>query len=148
MSDHFSSSMALLEHLKGLRQSRERGKDAGKQVPRARLSLSKSERSVVLGKTSGRCHICGGTIEGEWQADHVLAHSAGGVHDVDNYLPAHSVCNNYRWDYLAEEFQLILKLGVWARTQIERQTGIGQSLAEAFTLKERARLKRRKTGAI
>jgi hypothetical protein len=28
-----------------------------------------------------------------------LAHSTGGKHRVDNYLAAHSVCNNYRWHY-------------------------------------------------
>ena len=29
---------------------------------------------------------------------------------MDNYLPAHATCNNYRWDYTAAEFQEILKL--------------------------------------
>lgn len=71
-------------------------------------------------KTGGPCHICGGLIDGRWQADHVLAYSGGGGHAADNYLPAHELCSIYRWDYLAEEFQEILKLGVWARTQIER----------------------------
>jgi hypothetical protein len=45
-------------------------------------------------------------------ASRVIAHSAGGTHEVDNYLPAHSTCDNCRWDYLPEEFQYILKLGV------------------------------------
>ena len=29
---------------------------------------------------------------------------------MHNYLAAHAICNNYRWNYGAEEFQLILKL--------------------------------------
>jgi 5-methylcytosine-specific restriction endonuclease McrA len=79
-----------------------------------------------------------------WQADHVIAHSAGGVHCVDNYLPAHAICNNYRWDYLPAEFQLILKLGVWARTEVERGTKLGSGVAAAFMAHEARRIRRRK----
>jgi len=107
----------LRVHLIDLRSKRRQGKRDS--VRRPRISLTAAERLQVLAKTSGRCHICGGKVEDErWQADHVIAHSAGGTHEVDNYLPAHSTCNNYRWDYLPEEFQYILKLGVWASTQM------------------------------
>jgi len=87
--------------------------------------------------------VCGGPIDGYWEADHVLAHSGGGDNSVDNYLPAHRTCNNYRWDYLPEEFQEILRLGVWLRTQIEKQTVIGQSAGEAFIRYEKSRIARR-----
>jgi hypothetical protein len=93
-----------------------------KATKRTRQMLSAAERRQILAKTAGRCHICGGAIEGAWHADHVLAHSGGGGHIADNYLPAHALCNNYRWDYSSEEFQYILKLGVWIRTQIERKS--------------------------
>ena len=73
-----------------------------------------------------------------------LAHSTGGAHSVDNYLPAHSICNNYRWHYDAEEFQWILKLGVWLRTQIEKGTTIGQEVGQKFCDHERRRAGRRK----
>lgn len=43
-----------------------------------------------------------------------------------------------------EEFQIILKLGVWVRTQIEQQTPLGQQLASGFIAHEKARRKRRK----
>jgi 5-methylcytosine-specific restriction endonuclease McrA len=121
----------LRTHFADLRsQRRERKRFAGR---RPRALLSAAERQSILSKTLGRCHICGGNIEGSsWQADHVMAHSAGGQHEIDNYLPAHSVCNNYRWDYLPEEFQYILKLGVWARTQIERGSNIGGKIASVF----------------
>ena len=96
-----------------------------KVTPRRRYALKRSEREQVLAKTAGHCHICGGSVVGTtWNADHVLAHSTGGAHTIDNYLPAHGLCNNYRWDYSAEEFQLILKLGVWAKTQIEQWTKV------------------------
>jgi 5-methylcytosine-specific restriction endonuclease McrA len=125
-----------------------RGHGKRHSIRRARASLTAAERRQVLGKTSGRCHICGGKVEDEkWQADHVMAHSAGGTHDVDNYLPAHATCNNYRWDYLPEEFQFILKLGVWVRTQIERGTTVGNSVASAFAGHEARRVKRRILGS-
>jgi 5-methylcytosine-specific restriction endonuclease McrA len=104
---------------------------------------SAAERSAILTKTGGRCHICGGTIQGVWQADHVFPHSGGGGHAADNYLPAHALCNNYRWDYTSEEFQHILKLGVWLRTQIERRTAFGRAAAAAFLAYEHIRQGRR-----
>jgi hypothetical protein len=110
-----------------------------------RRTLSPREREQVLARTGQRCHICGGKIDGLWQADHVLAHSAGGVHAAENYLPAHALCNKYRWDYSSAEFQEILKLGVWLRTQIIRLTPIGSAAGERYLAYERAREKRRKT---
>ena len=79
-----------------------------------------------------------------WHADHVKPHSGGGQQAVDNYLPAHATCNNYRWDYLPEEFELILKLGVWAREQVEKGTAEGRIIQEKFALKEQRRIARRK----
>ena len=62
----------------------------------------------------------------------------------ENYS-AHILCNNYRWDYSSVEFQEILKLGVWVRTQIIRPTHIGDSVGERYLAYERAREKGRKT---
>ena len=99
----------------------------------------------MLRKTGGRCHICGGTINGnDWEADHVMAYSTGGTHSVDNYLPAHFICNNYRWHYDTEEFQWILKLGVWIRTQIERETPLGLAAGKKFCEHDQRRAGRRK----
>lgn len=109
-----------------------------------RLTLTKAERREILTKTGRRCHICGGRITGaDWQADHVLARATGGDHRGDNYLPAHSVCNNYRWHYGAEEFQWILKLGVFVRTQIENRTAIGRDTGQKFVEHEHRRDARR-----
>ena len=79
------------------------------------------------------------------QADHVFPHGSGGRHSVDNYLPAHALCNNYRWDYSAAEYQLILKLGVWIRKQIEDETRLGRDAAAAFAAHEERRQDRRRT---
>jgi 5-methylcytosine-specific restriction endonuclease McrA len=135
----------LRVHLLELRGERKEGKR--RSIRESRRALTAAERREVLAKTSGSWHICGGRIlEQRWQADHVIPHSAGGAHEVDNYLPAHSSCNNYRWDYLPEEFQLIMRLGVWARTQIERGTRVGNEVAAAFSGHDVRRLKRRKGG--
>jgi len=57
----------------------------------------------------------------------------GGENRADNYLTAHSVCNNYRWFYGPEEFQWILKLGVFMKTQIDKPTTrVGQVTGEEF----------------
>ena len=62
--------------LQGLKQKRRnkrsRLKEIGKPI---RGHLTQSDRDEILRKTGGRCHICGGKIKGNWQADHVLAHS-------------------------------------------------------------------------
>ena len=91
----------LRARLRELKNDRTRQHVESRPARVRRMRLTAKERSAVFAKTAGRCHICGGSVAGEaWQADHVLAHSAGGVHSADNYLPAHSLCNNYRWDYL------------------------------------------------
>ena len=95
-------------YLKEHREARGKMKAETKSQSRKRKALSSEEREIVLKKTERKCHVCGGPIDGYWDADHVLAHSGGGDHSVDNYLPAHRTCNNYRWDYLPEEFQEIL----------------------------------------
>jgi hypothetical protein len=73
----------------------------------------------------------------------VLAFSHGGTHHVDNYLPAHGLCNNYRWHYEPEEFQWIMKLGVWFRSQIEKGDAEALNLAERFVHYEAGRQSRR-----
>jgi 5-methylcytosine-specific restriction endonuclease McrA len=141
--EKFAGVADFAEHLRVLHKLRHDGKLTAK-----RRLLSPRQRRVVFQKTGGKCHICGGPIgqHEAWQADHVFSHSLGGQHSVDNYLPAHSTCNNYRWFYLSEEFQWILKLGVWLKTQIKNETYPGRIAAEAFLVHERGRVARRKTG--
>lgn len=135
----------LRQRIIRLRAERRARKLGNRSRTRPRSSLSQRQRDEIFAKTAGHCHICGGYIGSErWQADHVLAHSGGGEHRLDNYLPAHALCNNYRWDYLSEEFQLIMKLGVYAKTQIERDTPLGLTIREAFCRYELQRAARRK----
>src|SRR6266704_6152068 len=142
-SDTFESSKEFAAHLRSLQRTRrDRKLELREQV--VRKSLSRTEREQIFVKTAGRCHICGGLIDGEWEADHVFSHSLGGQHEVGNYLPAHPICNNYRWFYGTEEFQWILKLGVWLRTQIETGENSALRLAERFVQHEARRDSRRK----
>jgi hypothetical protein len=127
-----------------LRGRRRQIKESLKNEKAPRVRLTQTQREEILNKTGKKCHICGGTITDRWEADHVLSHSKGGGHSVDNYLAAHPTCNNYRWDYMPEEFQEIMKLGIWMRTQIERNTKIGATAAEKFVRYEANRISRRK----
>ncbi len=104
--------------------------------------LTKEQRRTIHSKTNGRCHFCGIKVDvDEFQSDHVVCHTIGGNHKEDNYLPSCFTCNNYRWHYLPRELQIILKLGVWAKTQIENQTVVGINIAEKFSTKEKSRIK-------
>lgn len=132
------------EYLAKLRQKREKTKSHLKETRRKSNNLSSIDRERISKKTAHRCHICGGLIDGKWEADHVLARSGGGQRNADNFLPAHKICNNYRWDYLSEEFQEILRLGVWLRTQIEKKTKIGTLAAEQFIKYEKGRIARKR----
>jgi 5-methylcytosine-specific restriction endonuclease McrA len=142
-SDTFASAKDFVARIQSLRQQR-RAKKRSLRGKVPRRALSKSKKASILKKAGGRCHICGGPIDGEWQADHVLAHALGGGHDTDNYLPAHSICNNYRWFYEPEELQWILKLGVWLRNEIEKESRIGRDAAVRFHQREQTRAGRRK----
>lgn len=133
------------EYLKALYLRRRKGKSKNNVVKVRRRSLSGFERKEVLRKTGDKCHICGGLVEDKWEADHILSFSSGGKHTIDNYLPAHRLCNSYRWDYLPEEFQEILRLGVWLRTQIQNKSMIGRQAAEKYISYENNRITRRKS---
>jgi hypothetical protein len=136
------------KRLKFLREQRRKGQNS--DSTKRRQSLTKDQRNLILSKTGGRCHICGGKIKKveNWQADHVLAYAHGGEHSVENYLAAHAICNNYRWHYGSEEFQWIMKLGVWLRTLIENRDNLAMALAERFIKHERHRITRQKSNSV
>lgn len=110
-----------------------------------RSSLSSRQRKLILDKTDSRCHICGIDLSiTDFQADHVKSHSSGGVHAENNYLPSCFTCNNYRWHYTSEEIQIILKLGVWAKTKAKNNSKFGLEIANEFVKHEMSLRRRRK----
>ena len=133
-----------LLHRKIAKLHEKRRKSKKDDVPTKRLS--QTQRLNIHSKTHGRCHFCGIKVRIEnFEADHIVSHIRGGEHSVDNYLPSCFTCNNYRWHYLPRELQIILKLGVWMRTEIEHQSLIGRDVAARFSKREKSRVKR-KTG--
>lgn len=115
-----------------------------------RKSPTPYERVLILKKTNGRCHICGGKIEpsSKWSADHVVPHIHEGESTPDNFLAAHPACNGARWFYAPEEFQIILKLGIWSRSEIEKDRGFGREMAVRFLAHERGKAKRKPSRAL
>ena len=124
----------------------ERDQRNTEQLLKAKLPHAKLDRSAVLQKTAGRCHICGGVIDpgSYWEADHVFPASGGGASEIGNYLPAHGLCNTAKWDQSGEELQWVLKIGVWAKKQMEDGSELGSSMLEGFWNHERKRVERQK----
>jgi hypothetical protein len=147
MMDHtaFLDAEEFAKHLRRLHGLRRRGMLKRRKERPRRIVLSSRARNDILSKTGSRCHLCGGRIDSDetWSADHVLAHAHGGANSANNYLPAHALCNSYRWHFGSEEFQWILKLGVWLRSRIAEDDREALDLADRFVRYERARQKRR-----
>ena len=110
-----------------------------------RQALTAEQRKMVRDKTGSRCHLCGGKIRpGEEVFDHLLAHARGGKRDPANFLVAHAACNALRRDRGPDEFQFMLRIGMWARTQMEKQKPIGQDMVAEFLAYEQANIDRRR----
>jgi 5-methylcytosine-specific restriction endonuclease McrA len=154
------SDEELTEHLKDLHEARRKVQAKRKEKEQERRRpLSDDERAKVLDKTGGHCHLCGGDITqssgGElteerelvpdFVVDHIVPFASGGIDSIDNFLAAHGLCNGCRWFYSPEEFQWILRMGIWARKQMEDvKTEIGRKMREPFLANEEAVRKRRK----
>jgi hypothetical protein len=142
----FENLEQFIKHISHLHKKRRGSVVKIRLTRQSRKSPNYASRQNILEKTGNRCHICGGLIasEDKWQADHIFPYAHGGKDSVDNYLPAHTNCNNYRRSFSAEEFQWIMKLGVWFRTQIELEDNKALELAEKFMKHEVRRDSRRR----
>jgi HNH endonuclease len=136
-----AESQKFCQHLNEIKLERVSQK---KKIAR-KYNLTKADKILILEKTNYKCHICGGSVTlGNFEADHVEAHSSSVNNKIDNFLPACRTCNNYRWFYSASEIKWILKLGVWLKTQIQTNTAVGKLACEKFILNEVKREARRK----
>lgn len=135
--------MKTVAHLSTcLKKLHEKRRLSKQKIPR-KGRLTPLQRAKVLMKTDSRCHICGCDLTlMNFQADHVKSHVSGGNAIIENFLPSCKTCNNYRWHYSPEEIQWMLKFGVFAKTQIEKETKVGLSFADAFLKKEARKLNR------
>lgn len=62
----------------------------------ARRHISTKTRVQLFADHSGRCHICGGKIDGiheRWDVEHVIPPELGGADDPLNWAPAHVACH-------------------------------------------------------
>jgi hypothetical protein len=127
-----------------LRQTR-KAKYPQDRLTRMRSRAKTKQRPEILKKTASRCHICGGGIPtgSYWEADHVYPAAAGGDDKTDNFLAAHGLCT--KSDHQGEEFQWVLKIGVWAKKQMEGRTVLGPEMLKLFYGNEKQRVKRQKT---
>jgi 5-methylcytosine-specific restriction endonuclease McrA len=118
------SPQAFAKRLRNMRARRRKRTIEFRTLGRSRSALASNLRKEILAKTGNRCHVCGIKIKKAelWHADHILPHSGGGEGVIDNYLPSCSVCNRNRWHMLPEEIQAVLKLGVFANNEIEKNT--------------------------
>ncbi len=130
----------LIKLVHNLRKIRRRANIKGGK----RSSLTQNQKKSILSKTNSRCHVCGIEIDvNKFQADHVKSHSAGGKHEENNYLPSCRTCNRYRWNYAPEQLKIILKLGVWAKSQLLKESELGKEIANKFVNHELNVRKRR-----
>ena len=110
-----------------------------------RPSLTPRLRKLVRAKTHGRCHVCGGPLGRQWQADHVRPAHRGGQHTEDNYLPACWICNRARWHYGPQVIRKVIEYGVVAFKHLKRDTPLGRELRKAFRQSRRTKKRRRVT---
>jgi HNH endonuclease len=137
-----ASSDQLVERFRKLRKQRNQPSEQGG----ARRRIAKLGRDAILQKTGARCHICGGNIDKDsyWEADHVFPAKEGGPSNIDNYLPAHGLCNSAKWDQSGEELQWALKIGVWAKHEMEGKSKLGHLMLNDFWASQRRRVNRQK----
>ncbi len=127
-------SAAALRRL--LRQLHHRHSQEGRELRKdlgPRRSPSMKTRELILATTANRCHICGGRIHGDdWVADHVARFASGGGSERTNYLPAHRECNGLKWYFSPRELRWMLRMGIWARERMEKDTKFGTDVLGDF----------------
>lgn len=140
------SPQGLADKFRELRNERDRRNTKRRLEPKP--PHAQFDRAAIFAKTAGRCHICGGDIDPNpnsyWEVDHVFPVSGGGANDIGNYLPAHGLCNTAKLDQSGEELQWVLKIGVWAKKQMEDNSELGSTMLVRFWKHEHARVRRQK----
>jgi 5-methylcytosine-specific restriction endonuclease McrA len=109
-----------------------------------RHRLDAQQRELILAKTGGNCHLCGGPAGKNWEADHVVPHMRGGSTDLSNLLPSCQECNGLRSAKSAEGIRKRFRLGVYAWPQVKAKTGLGRKLRALLDKKIAANEQKRK----
>jgi 5-methylcytosine-specific restriction endonuclease McrA len=112
-----------------------------KDKPKSK-SFKKSEKVDVYKKTNGICHICGCELDSDKFS---VTNSIQDENSLENYLPACQSCKRIFDNYLPSEIKWMLKIGMWAKTQIEYETEIGLDIATEIVEHEKDRENKRKS---
>lgn len=107
--------------------------------------LKKSEKEIVFNKTNGTCHICGCKLNLDKFS---VTNSLKKENSVENCLPACQSCKRIYDNYLPSEIKWALKIGLWAKTQIEYETEIGKEIATEIIEQEKDRENKRKESRV
>jgi len=95
-------------------------------MPEVRVNFQSETRKVVWEKTNGRCYYCGIRLTPfNFHVDHETPLSKGGSNEINNLLPACSVCNLEKKDRCGYEWLL----------DIYREYGIGLGKGQIAMLK-------------
>lgn len=100
---------------------------------RSRHRLSETDRGLVLARTRGDCHFCGGAIRTSFDLDHIVPFARGGSNDLDNFLAAHRWCNGARGQAGPTELNLSLLVGRWLLASLARADDLPAWLHDATT---------------
>ena len=122
--------------LRRLKQERVDKKDT-KQLA---VSISKIEKTDIYNKTNGVCHICGINLP----ISNFSITTSYNDNLEKNHLPACSTCKKAYDNYSADEIRWALKIGLWAKTQIEFETDLGKEISIQIIEEEKYRENRRK----
>jgi len=125
----FSAELRRLHNIRN-----ERGK---KKSPH----FKKSEKLKIFNKTNGICHICGCNLNVEKFSITIPFEKES---TVENCLPACKDCKRIYENYLPYEIKWMLKIGLWAKTQVEYETDIGKEIATEIVEIEKDRERKKK----
>ena len=119
---------------------------ASKKTPSAprRVAPSATQRGLILEKTGGHCHLCGGPAGDDWHADHVVPHMRGGSSDLSNLLPSCRECNGLRSAKSPEGIRKRFRLGVYAWPEVKKGTRTGRKLKILMDMKIAANVRKRR----
>lgn len=90
--------------------------------------FKKYEKEEIYNKTNGICHICGIKL-----SLNKFSITESITNDNESFLPACKTCKRIHDNYLPEEIKWVLKIGLWAKTQIEYETEIGNLISGELT---------------
>ena len=92
----------------------ERAKENRNEVCRRRrarklgVTIGAIDRHTIVAAANGLCGICGESLEGRYEFDHIIPLARGGGHTQDNLQLSHPRCNRRKNRMLPEEYAEVI----------------------------------------